>query len=372
MNKIKNIVGLALLLFLVCFGHRSAECADMMRITDAGGRQMDVPQNSKRVLAIGPGSLRMICYLEGTDRIVGVEAFEKSQPTGRPYILAHPELIKLPLVGQGGPAGINREPDLEAVLRVSPEVIFVVSMEPAKAEALQKKLGIPVVILSYGSAGAGTFDEIAYESLRMAARILGKEKRAEEVIGFIEKARRELLGKTGKMKEDRKPRVYAGGISLRGMQGLDSSDVDYPPLAWVNAKNLAREAAQKGHIFIDKEKLLSWNPDLIFVDAWGLNLITQDYQRKPDFYRNLKAVREKRIHILYPFNMYSTNIDTVVADAYAVGKVLYPDLFADLDIAEKARMVYSFLLGRPVYSELKKQFGELGRVVDISIPLQAP
>jgi len=333
---------------------------------------VDVPQNSKRVLAIGPGSLRMICYLDGTDRVVGVEAFEKSQPIGRPYILAHPELNKLPLVGQGGPASINREPDLEAVLRVSPEVIFVVSMEPAKAEVLQKKLGIPVVILSYGSVGAGTFDEMTYESLRIAARILGKEKRAEEVIAFIEKARSELLRRTEKVKEDRKPRVYAGGISLRGMQGLDSSDADYPPLAWINARNLAREASLKGHIFVDKEKLLSWNPDLIFVDALSINLITQDYQRKPDFYRNLRAIREKKIHVLYPFNMYSTNIDTVIADAYAVGKVLYPDLFADMDIAEKAGTIYSFLLRRSVYSELKKQFGELGRVVDISIPVQVP
>ncbi len=372
MNAIKSIVGLALVIILVCFGHRSAECADMMRITDAGGRRVDVPQNSKRVLAIGPGSLRMICYLEGTDRLVGVETFEKSQPVGRPYILAHPELNKLPLVGPGGPASINREPDLEAVLRVSPEVVFVVSMEPAKAEAMQKKLGIPVVILSYGSAGAGTFDDMAYESLRVTGKILGKEKRAEEVIAFIEKARRELVGRTEAVKEDLKPRVYAGGISLRGMQGLDSSDADYPPLAWVNARNLARESAHKGHIFVDKEKLLSWNPDLIFVDAWSLNLITQDYQRKPDFYRNLKAVREKRIHVLYPFNMYSTNIDTVVADAYAVGKVLYPDLFTDLDIAEKAGAVYSFLLRRSVYGELKKQFGELGRIVDISTPVQAP
>ncbi|MBU2054262.1 MAG: iron ABC transporter substrate-binding protein [Proteobacteria bacterium] len=372
MNNIKNIIVLALILVLACFGPLAAEGAEKMRITDAAGRQVEAPLNPKRLLAIGPGSLRMICYLEGTDRVVGVEAFEKSQPVGRPYILANPELNKLSPIGPGGPASINREPDLEAVLRVSPEVIFVVSMEAAKAEALQKKLGIPVVILSYGSAGAGTFDEMAYESLRVTGRILGKENRAEGVIAFIEKARRELLGRTEKVKEDRKPRVYAGGISLRGMQGLDSSDADYPPLAWVNARNLAREAAHKGHIFVDKEKLLSWNPDLIFVDAWGLNLIMQDYQRKPDFYRNLKAVREKRIHMLYPFNMYSTNIDTVVADAYAVGKILYPDIFTDIDIAERAGAVYSFLLRRSVYGELKKQFGDLGRVVDISIPVQTP
>jgi len=366
----KNIIGVDLVLVLVGLEARATDGAETMRITDAGRRQVEVPQDAKRVIAFGPGSLRMICYLEATDRLVGVEAFEKTQSVGRPYILAYPELVKLPPIGQGGASGINKEPDLEAVLRVSPEVIFVVSMESAKAEGLQKKLGIPVVILSYGSAGRGTFDETAYESLRLTGKILRKEKRAEEVIGFIEKSRQELLRKTEKVKEDQKPKVYAGGIGLHGMQGIESTDADYPPLEWVRARNLAREVARQGHAFVDKEKLLSWNPDLIFVDAWGISLITQDYQRRPEYYRTLKAVREKKTHLLYPFNMYTTNIETVVADAYAAGKVLYPNLFADLELPAKAGAIYSFFLRRPVYGDLKKNFGELGRAVDLS--LQTP
>ena len=367
-----KIIGAALFLVWVGFGPRATEGAEKMQITDAAKRQVEVPPDPKRVIAIGPGSLRMICYLEAIDRVAGVETFEKTQSIGRPYILAYPELIKLPPIGQGGASGINKEPDLEAVLRVSPEVIFVVSMEAAKVEGLQKKLGIPVVILSYGSAGRGTFDETAYESLRIAGRILRKEKRAEEVIGFIGKSRQELLRRTERVKEDQKPRVYAGGISLHGMQGIESTDADYPPLEWVRARNLAREMAPKGHLIVDKEKLLSWNPDLVFVDAWGLSLITQDYQRRPDFYRHLKAVRERRAHILYPFNMYTTNIETLVADAYAAGKILYPNLFSDLELPAKADAVYSFFLKRSVYGELKKNFGELGRVVDLSNLVQSP
>jgi len=363
----KKIIGMALVLVLAGFGPRATDGAEKIRIADAGRRQVEVPQDPKRVMAIGPGSLRMICYLEATDRLVGVEAFEKTQSVGRPYIMAYPELIKLPPIGQGGASGINKDPDLEAVLGVSPEVIFVVSMESAKAEGLQKKLGIPVVILSYGSAGRGTFDETAYESLRLAGKILRKEKRAEEVIGFIEKSRQELLRKTERVKEEQKPGVYAGGIGLHGMQGIESTDADYPPLEWVRARNLAREVARQGHVFVGKEKLLSWNPDLIFVDAGGLSLITQDYRRRPDYYRTLKAVREKRTYLLYPFNMYTTNIETVVADAYAAGKVLYPDLFPDLDLPAKAEAIYSFFLKRPVYGDLKKNFGELGGAVDLSL-----
>jgi len=368
----RRIIGAIWVVFIMGFGLQAAEGAQKIQVMDMAKRRVEVPTDPKRIIAIGPGALRMVCYLDAVNRVAGVETFEKSQPIGRPYMLAYPELVKLPPIGQGGASGINKEPDLEAVLRVSPEVIFVASMEPSKADGLQKKLGIPVIMLSYGSAGRGTFDETAYESLRLAGNILKKEKRAEEVIGFIEQSRQELRKRTERVKEDLKPRVYVGGISLRGMQGIESTDADYLPLEWVRARNLAREGTPKGHLFVDKEKLLSWNPDLVFVDAWGLSLITQDYQRKPDFYKGLKAVRERKTHILYPFNMYTTNIETVVADAYAAGKILYPDLFQDLEIPAKADAIYSFFLKRSIYSEIKRNFGDLGRVVDLATLAQSP
>ena len=42
-------------------------------------------------------------------------------------------------------------------------------------------------------------------------------------------------------------------------------------------------------------------------------------------------------------------IDTALADAYAVGKRLYPADFNDIDPEKKADDIYSILVGRPVY-----------------------
>ncbi|MGB9804145.1 MAG: iron ABC transporter substrate-binding protein, partial [Desulfofundulus sp.] len=60
-------------------------------VTDLAGRQVEVPVPARKVVAIGPGALRLVCYVNGADKVVGVENLEKRQPTGRPYILAHPE-----------------------------------------------------------------------------------------------------------------------------------------------------------------------------------------------------------------------------------------------------------------------------------------
>ena len=331
------------------------------RVIDLEKRLAEVPKNPERIICLGPGSLRLICYLGMASKVVGVERFEKSPPVGRAYLWANPDLAKLPVIAPGGPAGINKEPDLEAVLKINPQVIFIANMEPAKAEALQKKLNIPVVILSYG--GFATFDDVVLESLRLAGKILGAEKRAEEVVAYIENARRDLLKRTETFDEKKKPRVYIGGIGFRGTQGIESTDASYFPLEWVRAKNLAKESAPKGHLFVEKEKILAWNPDLVFLDAGGLGNIRQDFQKKPEFYRNLKAFRNRKVHLLFPYNWYLTNIDTAVADGYAAGKILYPESFQDLDPPKKAEEIYTFFLGRPVYGQLEKEFGKLGESI---------
>jgi iron complex transport system substrate-binding protein len=113
---------------------------------------------------------------------------------------------------------------------------------------------------------------------------------------------------------------------------------------------------------VDKEKILAWNPPIIFIDSGGNELIRQDYVKNTDFYHGLKAFKNRQVHILHSFNWYMTNIGTVITDAYAVGEILYPERFDDVSRALKADQVYKFLLGKPVYQQMVKVFGGLGEV----------
>lgn len=335
---------------------------EKITITDMGGRTVEVPKGPQRIICLSSGTLRLISMLGATDKVVGIEKFEKTRPFGRPYMHANPDLTKLPPVGPGGPGSINQDPDLEAVLSVKPEVIFISYMEPANADALQKKLGIPVVILTHGRFAS--FDELVYGSLRVAGQILNKQQRAEDVIAFIENSREDLKKRTAGVPAASKPKVYVGAVGYKGVQGIESTDATYTPLEWAGAANLAKAVNPKEHIFVDKEKLLELNPDIIFIDGGGVTLVNQDFQKKPEFYRGLKAFKDGKVYVLYPFNYYVTNIGTAIADAYAVGKILYPDRFADIELKAKADEIYTFLYGKPVYEQMKVDFGELGRQAD--------
>ncbi len=340
---------------------QAALCAagQQANLTDMIGRQVTVAVEPDRIVCLGPGALRLIVYLQAQTKVVGVESMEKQNPTGRPYWIAHPELSRLPACGPGGPAGINKKPDLEAVLSVHPQVLFVTYMDRSLADEVQRTLKVPVVVLSYGEFA--TFDEAVYDALRIAGRVLGREKRADEVVGYLESRRKDLRARTASIQDGEKPGVYVGGIGHRGSQGIESTDRRYLPFDWIGAKNLAGQgvATLGSHVLMDKEALLRQDPDIIFIDGAGMNLVAADFRRKPDFYRSLRAFVHRRVYALLPFNWYTTNIDTALADAYAIGKLLYPGRFTDVDPEKRADEIYTFLVGKPVYQKMKIDFGPI-------------
>lgn len=348
------------LLMAAWFAAGTCLAAKKITVTDMSGRTLNFKKAPQRIICISPGTLRLILYVGGKDRLVGVEDIEKKFPFTRPYWIANSDLKRLPSIGPGGPTTINKEPDLEKVLAAKPDVIFISYMKKVKADALQQKIGIPVVVLTYGPFG--TFNEAVYDSIRLVGKVLEKKDRAQAVIDFIETTQKDLNLRVAGIADEGKPSVYVGGIGFKGAHGIESTEALYAPFEWVQAKNSATAATQKSHLFVDKEKLLAWNPDIIFIDSGGNSLVQQDYLKKPDFYNGLKAFQHRQVYILHSFNWYMTNLGTVIADAYTVGKILYPGKFTDVDLARKADQIYTFLVGKPVYRQTAKTFGKLGQV----------
>ncbi|MBN1831863.1 MAG: iron ABC transporter substrate-binding protein [Deltaproteobacteria bacterium] len=360
MKTLKNpLTALTALILISLMSVSPCAAGETITITDMTGRQVSVPKDPDRIICLGTGTLRLIVYLEKQNKIVGVEDFEKQFPTTRPYWIARgSELAHLPSIGPGGPSAINKEPDLEKVLAAKPDAIFITYLDRDKAETLQTKIGIPVIVLTYGPFG--TFDEKVYDSLRLCGTILDKQDRADAVIRFVENSRKDLLKRVEGFPERMKPSVYIGGIGFRGTHGIESTETEYVPFEWVRANHAAKQGGQKGHVFVDKEKILSWNPDIIFLDSGGNDLIRRDYAKKPTFYNGLKAFKNKKVYLLYAFNWYMTNIETVIVDAYAVGKIIYPENFKDIEMNKKADEIYSYLLGRSIHKEMEKAHGKIG------------
>ena len=115
---------------------------------------------------------------------------------------------------------------------------------------------------------------------------------------------------------------------------------------------MADEVGEVGYFDADPEKIVAWDPDVIFLDPGNLDLVRSEYETNPRYFEALRAVRNGQLYSCPSFNNYSTNVGYALADAYYAGTVLFPQQFSDIDIAEKADEILAFLLGEAYYDEM--------------------
>jgi iron complex transport system substrate-binding protein len=330
-------------------------------VTDLLGRNVSLPADVSRVIAIGPGALRLYVYAGNLDYVVGVEQMDADSASGKPYLLANPSLAKLPVIGLGGP---NNAPDPEKILMVKPDVIFsTYATDASTADELKAKTGIPVVVINYGGGSFGTssiFGKGVQNSLHLIGNITGQNEKAQAAVDTILQAQQDLDERTRDIAEADKPSAYVGGLGAKGTHGIESTQGQYALLQAINARNVVDETGTSGSIMIDKEKLLAWDPDYIFIDQGSLAAVVEDFQKNHAFYDSLSAVQNGKVYAQLPYNYYNTNIDTAIVDAYYLGKVLYPAAFTDIDIEQKADEIYQALLGHPAYAQMAADFGGFG------------
>ncbi len=357
MKQLILITGFVLILSV--FAAQATTYEDML------SRQITIDHKPHRIVCVGPGALRLIVYLQAEKLVVGVEDIEKRFSMGRPYRMAHPELANLPSIGPGGPQSINTKPDLEAILKLHPDVIFATYMDKTVANSIQQLTGIPVVVLSYGSKE--NLESHIEKSLLLAGKILGKETRALDVTDYIEILQKDIRRRIASASSKRKQTVYVGGVGYRGSHGIESTELYYIPFVWAGINNIAASVTSRigSHIFVDKEILLSLDPDVIFIDAGGLKLILEDYKKHPAFYHALRALSSGKIYLLFPFNYYTTNLETALVNAYAVGKILFPEQFQDVNLKTKADEIFTFFVGSPIYEAMKRAYGPLGHSISL-------
>jgi len=336
--------------------------ASDLKITDTLGREIEVPQEINRILAVGC-SLREVLSFDVADKIVGIEYREKTEtdekkaPQGSDlsYMLAVPELYNLPIVNVGvGGSGFNHE----VIIQLNPDIIFMGASDPQKAADLQHKTRIPVIAVYTNPIGTPKQDELFYRSLRITGEALSKEDRAEELINIIESYTQDLNMRTKDIPEEQKLTAYIAGRAFYGSHGMSGTDPQWPPFNWVNVLNVAHELSEMSSgINIDKEALIGWNPDVIVISPVSLTIIENELKSSP--FKELKAVKENKVHNILPYCWYAYNKENAIVDAYYVGKLMYPEAFQDVEVDQKGVEIFKKFYGdsgEDAYYTIKERF----------------
>jgi len=327
--------------------------AEPLKVTDVLGREVAVTMPAKRImlgfyfedfLAVG-GS-------EAMDRVVGLSkaAWKDWRPQNWEVHLARrPSLDQLADVGE---VEVNTF-SVEKVIALKPDLVILGDWQ-AKGiggdfERLEK-LGIPVVVIDYHTPDLAKH----HASTRVMGKLLGTEARADAIVKEVEDTVsliRDRIARSGRSR----PKIY---IEL-GNKGPAEQGVSYGDFMWgamandAGGVNITRQVV-KTWAPVSPEQVLAAKPDVILIagSEWRKHAtaqlmgegVTSDEARtrlngflKRPGWADLPAVKEGRVHAVY--HGASRTIPQHAALQH-VAKVLYPDLFADLDPEATYRNFY--------------------------------
>ena len=348
MKKTTSLVLAAVICFVMLAGcgAKITTNGNARIITDGAGRQVEVPEKVESIVCVGVGALRYTCYMGAADLVVGVEDYEVKPGMTRLYNYVNFNKFKdLPVIGTNG------QPYTEEIINLTPDVIVMSKSASVEADDLQSKTGTPVVVVPGSDT---TLDQNAYDTIRILGELYDMQTRATELTDYLKGIQKDLDDRTKDIPDSSKPSVYVGGVSFKGHHGFEGTEAGYGPFQLIGAKNLADTTGQNGAFNIDLEQVLSWDPDIIFLDFNGMNLIKEDYAKNPAYYNSLAAVQEGKVYSQISFRSSASNLETALADAYYAACVMYPEQFIDVDPVAKAGEIFEMLLGANPYEDLKE------------------
>ncbi len=371
MYKMRKIItrlslSVPVIVFIFYMAGNSSLAADTnsqtVTVTDGTGHKITVPKCPERIICSGPGCLRFVTYLKLQNKIVATDNMEnrKSDLKTRPYAIANPQFKDYPIFGEFRG---HDNPELIVSLNPLPQVIFKTYADTGHDPAeLQNKTGIPVIVLNHGDFS--NYREDMYQSLRIIGKVMCKENRAETVISFFNRIIQDLDKRTADIDNADRKSCYVGGIGFKGPLGFRSTEPTYPPFMLTHSKNVAYDPGKRlselSHANVAKEKIIEWDPDIVFVDLASLISAPEasavNELKHDPAYRQLSAVKSGEVYGVVPYNWYAQNFGSTLADAYYVGKILYPERFKDISPRDKADEIYTFLLGSPVFDEMNSVF----------------
>jgi len=360
-TKTSLLILLGALTLVSCGNGSSGTEEEPITITDMISRSIEIkPGSYKRVVCIGAGALRLYSYIGDVSLLAGVEDIDNeslsSRPkmfdgTARPYVMANRDLFKtLPSCGVGGPNAQTAEE--EKILSCNPDIIISEYEDVTKADALQSKLGVPVVTTSYGSKGV--FDERAMTSLQMLGRVFSKETKAASLISFIDSERDDISNRTKDVLQKDQPGTYICGLGNWGTTNQYATAQNYEPFNVAHIRNVVTDLPTNGVQTIDEEKFVSLGStmDIMVIDAAAVKNIKPTFSA--DKFSSCKAWNEGQVYLQMAYNAYYTNLEIALANTWYCAKAVYPSLFSDIDIDTKTNQITTVFLGQELASAVKE------------------
>ncbi|WP_456329316.1 ABC transporter substrate-binding protein [Archaeoglobus sp.] len=316
-----------------------------IKVTDAVGREVEIPAKVERIVSLSPDATRILIALGEGKKVVGVESYAKRCPVLRHV---YPEIEDIPDVGNPWQGTLS----LEKLAELNPDVVFVYGTLTEVADKIQSEFGIPTICTYRTVKDLDDF----LATVKLVGKVVGKEEDAEKIADYISARFSELEEKASFVQE--KPKVLVLGPTatkenLRVMVGETPFTLKYA--GGINvASEIPRSYGSAPMASVSFEQVALWNPDVIIIHA--MSTLTPGDLITDSQWKDITAVKDKRVYKVF-VGYVGYDPALLVTQAMHMVKALHPDLF-DWDFEEEANEVFEVIYGvSGIYTRLQEDFG---------------
>ena len=297
-----------------------------LTIMDSADRVVTVKKPIERIVMNSPYILEVMRSIKATDKVVGIDrTIEEDE-------IFFPEFIGYPSVGMW------MSPDLEMMLDLRPDVVFIFAYSAPAVEDAQNKLeSAGITVLRFD----GYKPEIYVEETKKLGYILDRNEEADEFLDFYEGFLSTIEEEVEGLSEEGRPKVY---FECRKPYGFAGSAHNFK-IAAAGGNNIFSDAP---HSVVDPEDIINRDPDIIVRafysgvphedyqwdadDATELEIVRNEIMSRPEL-QNVKAVKDGQVFIL-SMQIYGYMGPGGPRHFVGIGymaKWFHPELFEDLD-----------------------------------------
>jgi len=334
MNKLLLKCLLSIFLIVIASGFCAVYAEETRTITDMTGRTIVIPVEIDSVLGTAPPTTEAV-YMIDPDVLIGLNfAFNTTKYVSSKY-------ANLPNVG-GQQMGNTL--NYETFLSMNPDVVLYGASPGTDVsdtiQNMETKLSpIPVV---------GVEDSTNAEDYRREITFLGElfnaEEEADELNEFYDNVYQTVTSKVATIPDDQKVRVYYA----EGKDGLmtEPEESAHAQLIKICGGNNVADVQEKsggGMTPVSMEQVMAWNPDLILAgDSRFYDSVLTD-----PTWKDISAVKNKQVYLVpnQPFGWIDRppGVNRIIGIPW-LAKVIYPDLFTDMDLPALIKEFYSKFL----------------------------
>lgn len=290
-----------LVLSTLFLGWVTPACAEM--VIDQTGRNVQAPDDPKRVVALAPNITEIVFALKQEDRLIGVTRYSDFPPAAK----------KLPKVGT------YVHLDLEKIVALKPDLCIAIKDGNPKTVVQQMAtLGIPVYAVNPMSLNTviATVDEMG--------RLLNAGPQAKTLIHNM----RSRINRVTTLIENtsHRPGVFFQ-IGISPIVSVGTSTFIHELIDLAGGTNLA--AGSVPYPRFSREQVIALSPEIIIITSMSRAAVFEQVKADWNKWPHLPAVKNQRI-FLEDSNLFDRPTPRLVDGLELLAKLIHPECFGEV------------------------------------------